>query len=90
VPYQPPPDLIELRRSFVAAEQQLRDLAASHPAPTAIAAGEASLSDAQREEWAAVHNHMRQLAEQIQQHPWLAGADNRHHAWMAMRAAAEG
>lgn len=83
-----PPDLVQLRRAFLAAEEHLRQLGAAQPAPTAIAAGEAELSDEQREEWQAAHEKTRDLAGEIHRHDWWDTVDNRHDAWMALQQAA--
>lgn len=88
MPYDLPPDLIELRRDFLAAEETLRQLGAAQPAPTAIAAGEAELSDEQREEWDAAQAEAQRLAGEIHRHDWWDGVDNRHDAWMALQQAA--
>ncbi|MDP4501092.1 hypothetical protein [Nonomuraea turcica] len=88
VDYEPPSDLIDLRKAFLASEAMLAELRQTHPAPTAIAAGEAELSDDQRVEWAAALDELRRLAEEIGRHAWWAQVDNRHSAWMALRRAA--
>ena len=84
-----PPDLIELRRAFLAAEEHLRELGAAQPAPTAIAAGEAELTDEQREEWQAAHDKTRDLAGEIHRHPWWGTVDNRQSAATALDEAAK-
>lgn len=90
MPYQPPPDLVKLRQDFLAAEQRLREVGASHPAPTAIARGEASLSDGQRAEWDAAQAEVRRLAVELHRHGWWGEVDNRHDAAMALNEAAKG
>ncbi|MEU4576591.1 hypothetical protein [Nonomuraea sp. NPDC023979] len=88
--YEPPADLLDLRKAFVATEAQLANLRQAHPSPTAIAAGEAELTDEQRVEWAAALDESRRLAEEIHRHSWWATVDNRHSAWMALQSAAVG
>ena len=90
MPYQPPPDLIQLRKDFLDAEQRLREVGASHPAPTAIARGEAELSDDQRAEWDTAQGRVRDLAGQIHQHEWWSTVGNQHDARTALDAAAQG
>ena len=87
---QPPPDLIQLRKDFLAAEQRLHEVGASHPAPTAIATGEASLTDGQRAGWDTAQGRVRDLAGQIHRHPWWGDVENRHDARTALDAAAKG
>jgi hypothetical protein len=83
-----PPDLVQLRRDFLAAEERLRAIGQAQPAPTAVAAGEAEVSDEQRVEWAAAFDETRRLAEEIHRHPWWLQVDQRHDAWMALQKAA--
>lgn len=87
--YDPPPDLLKLKQDFLAAEQKLAQLRQTHPAPTAIAALEAELSDEQRLEWAAAFDESRRLAEEIHRHGWWGKVDNRHSAWMALQQTAK-
>lgn len=87
--YDPPADLLELKRDFLAAEIRLAALRQAQPAATAIVAGEAELTDEQRVEWAAAMDETRRLAEDIHRHPWWAGVDNQHSAWMALQKAAK-
>jgi hypothetical protein len=87
---QPPPDLIELRRAFLTAEAHLHEVGASHPAPTAVARGEAELSDGQREEWQATFDDTRRLAGEIHRHDWWGEVDNRAAAATALNEAAKG
>jgi hypothetical protein len=87
--YDPPADLLSLKRNFLAAEEHLAELRQTHPAPTAIAAREAELTDEQRVEWAAAWDESRRLAEEISRHAWWAQVDNRHSAWMALQQAAK-
>lgn len=83
-----PPDLVQLRRDFLAAKQALHDLGASMPAPTAVATGEAELSDDQRAEWEAAHARSRDLAGEIHRHPWWGTVENRQEGRQALAAAA--
>ena len=87
--YDLPPDLVQLRRDFLAAEEELRKIGAAQPAPTAVAAGEAELTDEQRAEWQAAFQEVRRLVAEINQNPWWETVDNRHHAWMALNKAAK-
>jgi hypothetical protein len=86
--YDPPEDLLRLRRDFLAAERRLSKLGKAMPAPTAVAAGEAEVPDEQRQEWWTVQAECRRLAMGIQTHSWWATADNRQKAWMALHTAA--
>jgi hypothetical protein len=87
--YDLPADLLALKRDFLAAENRLAELRQTHPAPTAVAAGDAELSDEQRVEWAATMDESRRLAEEIHRHAWWSQVDNRHSAWMALQKAAK-
>jgi hypothetical protein len=85
--YDLPPDLLQMRRDFLDAEQRLSELGKAMPAPTAIAAGEAEVPDEQRQEWWAVQAECRRLAMGIQTHSWWASVDDRHAARKALDAA---
>jgi hypothetical protein len=86
--YDLPPDLLQMRRDFLATEKLLSELGKAMPAPTAVAAGEAEVPDEQRQEWWAVQAECRRLAMGIQTHSWWASVDNRQKAERALRDAA--
>ncbi|MBN6054495.1 hypothetical protein JYK22_21315, partial [Nonomuraea sp. RK-328] len=75
--YDGPDDLLQMRKDFVAAEQLLAEMSRR--------------PEHDREAWQQTHARMRELALQIQAHPWMAEAENRYQAWTALRnAAADG
>ena len=74
--YDGPDDLLQARRDFVAAENQLAELSRAEPFD--------------RPAWEETHARMQELALQIQRDPWLAAAENRYKAWMSLRDAVVG
>jgi hypothetical protein len=85
-----PPDLIQLRRDFLAAQQRLHAAGQALPPYTAVAAGQtAPASEEQRQEWRAAHDESRRLALQIDQHQYWAIAEDRKAARTALDAITE-
>jgi hypothetical protein len=74
--YNIPDDLVQLRRAFVAAEQQLAELSKPGGDP---------------QEWHAVYQESGDLAEKINTHGYWTSpdVDNRYRAWMALQQAAK-
>lgn len=70
--YDLPDDLIQLRRAFLDVEARLADLRGSED----------------REAWQSAFQESQRLALELHRHPYWAGVDNRHGAWMALQRAA--
>lgn len=83
-----PDDLIQLKRAWYAADVRRTELAAAEPAPTAIAALEADLSDEQRQAWADAHAELLRLTEALHAHPYWAATDDPMGGQAALRKAA--
>lgn len=66
--YELPDDLIEAQRAFYEAEKRCQELVDAEPAPTAIAALEAELSDEQRQALAAAREERLQAVEVLHRH----------------------
>ena len=88
--YEPPAQLVQLKRDFLAAEERRREVGQAMPAPTAVAAGEATITEDQREAWQAACAESARLAEAIHRDDWWGTVDNRHSADMALLEAAKG
>jgi predicted phage gp36 major capsid-like protein len=87
--YDLPPDLLQMRRDFLAAERRLSELGRAMPSEAAVRAQEAEPpTEEQRRAWAAAQDECRRLAVQIQTHPWWATVDSRQAAERALRDAA--
>lgn len=82
--YEPPADLLELKRAFLAAEVKRREVGQAMPAPTAVAAKEAELSDEERQAWKDACDESGRLASEIHRHPWWETVDNRYDADMQL------
>ncbi|MEU8151810.1 hypothetical protein [Nonomuraea sp. NPDC048901] len=75
--YDPPADLIQLRRDFLAAEARLSAAGREMPSHAAVAAGEAEpATEEQREAWRALDAERRRLAVAIQEHPFWGTVDD--------------
>ena len=75
-----PDDLLELKRAFLAAEDRRREVGLAMPAPTAVAAKEADISDEERQAWKGACDESARLVEEIHRHPWWETVDNRYDA----------
>lgn len=82
--YEPPADLLELKKAFIAAEERRREVGLAMPAPTAVAAKEADISDAERQAWTNACEESARLAGEIHRHPWWETVDNRYSADMQL------
>ena len=75
--YEIPPDLLEKRRAFVAAEARLVALGRAMPSAAAVAAGEAEpVAEEQRQEWLDAQSKCRTLAVEIQEHKYWREVDD--------------
>ena len=88
--YEIPGDLLELKKAFIAAEAHRREVGLAMPAPTAVAAKEADISDEERQAWQSACAESGRLAEEIQRHEWWATVDNRFDADMHLLRLAKG
>lgn len=88
--YDLPEDLLAMKRDLLAAQARLEEIGNAIPAPIAVAAREAEISDEQRTEWWAVHEESMRLSEEIHRHPWWGQVDNRHDAWAHLQKIAKG
>ena len=88
--YEIPPDLLQKRVAFVAAQERLSALGRAMPSAAAVAALEAEPPTAeQRQEWLDLQAESRDLAVQIREHEWWGKVDNPQAAEKALRQAAE-
>lgn len=85
---EPPADLIDLRREFLAAEHDHAALCAQWP-PAADIAGGADVDVALTVRTDAAHARMQDAAVAIHEHPWWREAGNRADAEKTLRAAAD-
>ena len=88
--YTPPDDLIKLRRDFLKAEAALAAAGRAMPSHAAVAAGEAEVTPAQKEEWWAAQDECRRLAVAIQEHPYWREVDDPKAARKALEDAVGG
>lgn len=70
---EPPADLIELKRQFIATDQELIALSATMPSGRAIIAGNATEDPADRARWNVLYDRLGTLVEQIDNHPAFEG-----------------
>jgi soluble cytochrome b562 len=85
-----PPDLIQLRKAFNAAQGRLRAAGQALPSYASIEAGEAEpATEEQRQEWQDAQEECRRLAREIDQHPHWAEAPDRKAARTALDAITE-
>lgn len=68
-----PEDLIELKRRFYTAEQELAELAAHMPPSMAVSGGEQEISEADRAAWDALWRAQDELVQAIHRHPTFEG-----------------
>lgn len=78
--YEPPADLLELKRAFLAAEALRAEVGKALPAATDVAAKEADIPEEQRQEWDQACAESTRLAVELHRHPWWGSVDNRHEA----------
>lgn len=88
--YNFPPDLLELQRAFFAADARCEDIAATHPRAVDIAAGEAALSEDQREKLEQARAERLRLVEALQDHGWWSTVAGVQAARAELRKAARG
>ena len=90
--YEFPTDLIDAQQAFQAADAKVAEIHARMPRPTAIAAGEATISD----ELAQAHEEARaergRVLDVLYGHPWWLEIPREEHeaARTALRQAAAG
>jgi hypothetical protein len=77
----PPPELVQARRDFMAADAELAALAAGAPSAIAQDGRVVGVDPELAARMAAVHARMQQLALFIVGHDWLGQAANRVAAW---------
>ncbi|MFG1683474.1 hypothetical protein ACGFNP_25120 [Nonomuraea sp. NPDC049269] len=88
--YEIPPDLLQKRVDFVAAQTRLSALGRAIPSAAAVAALEAEPpTEEQRQEWLTLQGECRRLAVEIQEHTWWGQVDDRKKAEKALREAAD-
>lgn len=83
-----PADLVDLQRSFLAAEARCTQIADSHPKPTDVAAGRAEITDEQHTEFSHAMNEAAELARQLEAHWATVPPEQRTKARAALREAA--
>ncbi|WP_433520162.1 hypothetical protein ACQP2T_63525 (plasmid) [Nonomuraea sp. CA-143628] len=75
--YEIPPDLLQKRVDFVAAQKRLSALGRVMPSAAAVAALEAEpATEEQREAWLTLQGECRRLAVEIQEHPYWREVDD--------------
>jgi hypothetical protein len=89
--YEPPDDLLQKRRDFLAAQERLSALGRAMPSAAAVAALEAEPpTEEQRQEWLDAQAACRTLAVEIQEHVWWREVDNVQAARRALEKAVTG
>ncbi|MBO3751515.1 hypothetical protein J5X84_36045 [Streptosporangiaceae bacterium NEAU-GS5] len=83
-----PPELIEAQRAYWAAERRVADIVARLPSGSAIALGQAAVSEEDRRELAAARAERGRLIDQLYGHPFWQGHAAPEHAREALRRAA--
>lgn len=87
--YDPPEDLLQMRRDFLTAQRRLSELGRAMPSEAAVRAQEAEPpTEEQRQVWWAAHEESRRLAGEIDRHSWWGEVDDRKAARKALDAAA--
>ncbi|GAA4221588.1 hypothetical protein FHR32_005147 [Streptosporangium album] len=75
--YEFPPDLLDAQRAYVAAHARVQEVTDALPSSMATLAGEAEVSEEQREELAAARaERLRWVSVLYADHPWWATVDN--------------
>jgi|GEM_PF-2849627 len=83
-----PADLLDLQRAFYEADARVQEVADAMPSPVAVLAGEAEVSEGQREELAAARAERLRIVDELYRHPWFTTVDDPHKARMALQKAA--
>jgi len=86
---EPPQDLVDARRAFLAADAELSRLAAGAPSAFGPDGRVAGVDPTLAERMDAVRGEMQRLALFISGHAWITGSGNRYGAWKQVDAAAK-
>ena len=86
---EPPQELIQARRAFLAADAELSRLAAAAPSPFGPDGRVVGADPDLAQQMNAVRGEMQRLALFISGHPWITGSGNRYAAWQQVNQAAK-
>ena len=86
--YDFPPDLLNLQRSWYAADARCVEIGAAHPPAVDVVAGTAHVSDEQYRELKEARAARWALTEQLQGHAWWTTVNDKLAAKAALRKAA--
>ncbi|GAA3086237.1 hypothetical protein [Streptosporangium carneum] len=87
--YEFPETLIAAQRAYWAADAHAQEVTDALPSSIAVLAGEAEVSEEQRERLAEARERRLEALEALNRHPWWATVDGRHAAWKALQQAAK-
>lgn len=88
--YDLPEDLIQLKRDFLAADAECREIAEQLPSSVAVLAGEAEPDLGRQAQLDAARARRLEVVRQLYRHEWWATVDNRYQADVALTKAAKG
>ncbi|MEV0830924.1 MULTISPECIES: hypothetical protein [Streptosporangiaceae] len=88
--YEFPDDLLAAQRAYYKADEHVQEATDEMPSSVDVLAGEAQVSQEQRDELAAARTARLDALDILNRHPFWAAMDNRHAAWMALQKAARG
>lgn len=87
--YDPPADLLKLKRDYFAADARCQELTDALPSNVDVLEGRAERDEATMADLTSARSDRMELVEQIHRHGWWKEVDNRHSAWMALQKIAK-
>ncbi|MDF5751076.1 hypothetical protein [Spongiactinospora sp. TRM90649] len=76
--FDPPESVVLAMVTFLAASERVTEIAAGHPPPTKVAAGEARVTDEQRHDLATARADEQRAARELRYHEWWASLEPEH------------